>query len=1078
MHLYKRWNNIIGWVVFAVAALTYLMTMEPSSSLWDCSEFIATSYKLEVGHPPGAPLFMILARLATLLAPSTHYVPHMVNAMNCLASAFCILFLFWTITHLARRLAERNGMELSPANAWGILGAGAVGALAYTFTDTFWFSAVEGEVYSLSSMFTALVVWLMLKWEEQADEPHSSRWIVLIAYLMGLSIGVHILNLLTIPALVFIYYFRKTDRITLKGVVCATLVAGAILLAINGIIMPYSVYIGAMVDVFFVNALGLPVNSGMTVFALALIGGLGWASWATYRRGKTVWNIILLSTTMILVGYSSYASVTIRAAANPPMNSNNPDNPHALLSLLNRDQYGDRPLLYGAYYSAPPSDFKSKTLYYLDEDGKYKKASVLTGMEHDAEFMHLFPRMWNYKFSDEDYKPWAAYRTRTEVLRDENGEILRDPQGRPQRGEVLDFGRKRIYTTADGESYAILEPTFAENLNYFFNYQLSYMYWRYFLWNFVGRQSDIQPSRSPITDGNWLSGIRWIDEKFVGPQENLPPEVAGNRGRNTYYFLPFLLGLVGLVYQLNRDQRNFTIVMWLFIMTGIALVVYFNTSPGEPRERDYVYAGSFYAFAIWIGFGVLAVKALLEKLFRRSTPLLSGAAALLCLGIPTLLAAQNWDDHDRSHRTFARDIGWNYLQSTLPNSIILNYGDNDTFPLWFNQEVDGVRTDVRVMNTSYLGGEWYIDEMKTRANEAAPVPFSLPKSKYTFVNDWLPVTDDIKRPVDIREVIDFVATDHPDSKRILSNGELTDFIPTRRIALPVDKENAVASGIVKEADRDLMVDTVYLNITKSSLDKNELMILDMLANFEWKRPIYLTQPYIFQALGLLDYLQFDGYAYRFVPILTPVDRRTLEIGRIDPDYTAPLLLGEGERGFRYGNLADPRVYVDYFIQYNLGASRSRDAFARTAKELLRRGETDRAVELLDAGLAKLPTSQIRFTESNTYPYIEAYYAAGAMKAEGAIEKGDALMREYIDNLIGYIEYYLQFEGVQADMVNDVMLDKYDMLWNLYHLAAYAGRTEIVAELNAYFRTLGASDAELYDVGDRTSADSLRPAPQP
>ena len=1064
MHLYKRWNNIIGWVVFAVAALTYLMTMEPSSSLWDCSEFIATSYKLEVGHPPGAPLFMILARLATLLAPSTHYVPHMVNAMNCLASAFCILFLFWTITHLARRLAERNGMELSPANAWGILGAGAVGALAYTFTDTFWFSAVEGEVYSLSSMFTALVVWLMLKWEEQADEPHSSRWIVLIAYLMGLSIGVHILNLLTIPALVFIYYFRKTDRITLKGVVCATLVAGAILLAINGIIMPYSVYIGAMVDVFFVNALGLPVNSGMTVFALALIGGLGWASWATYRRGKTVWNIILLSTTMILVGYSSYASVTIRAAANPPMNSNNPDNPHALLSLLNRDQYGDRPLLYGAYYSAPPSDFKSKTLYYLDEDGKYKKASVLTGMEHDAEFMHLFPRMWNYKFSDEDYKPWAAYRTRTEVLRDENGEILRDPQGRPQRGEVLDFGRKRIYTTADGESYAILEPTFAENLNYFFNYQLSYMYWRYFLWNFVGRQSDIQPSRSPITDGNWLSGIRWIDEKFVGPQENLPPEVAGNRGRNTYYFLPFLLGLVGLVYQLNRDQRNFTIVMWLFIMTGIALVVYFNTSPGEPRERDYVYAGSFYAFAIWIGFGVLALRDLFAWLTRRNTVATAAVATLVGLGVPTILAAQNWDDHDRSHRYMARDIGWNYLMSTLPNSIILNYGDNDTFPLWNNQEVYNVRPDVRIMNTSYLGGEWYIDEMKTRANEAAGVPFSLPKSKYTFVNDLVPIYERTDRTLDIREVIDFVRSEDPRSKVRLDNGtpegELADFIPTKRIALPVNKENAIASGIVAEKDRDLIVDTVYLELKRNSLDKSQLMILDMLANFDWKRPIYLTQVYIMQDLGLLDYLQFDGYAYRFVPIRTPATN-PWEIGRIDPDYAAPLLRDT----FRYGNLADPRVYADYFIQYNLSASHAREAFARVAKELLRQNRGEEAVELLDLGLERLPSSQIRFTDGNTFPFLEAYYAASALGIEGAAEKGDALMREYTQTLIEYIDYYLRFDGVLGDMVTPLFDEKLDQLGDAYYLAVYAGRRDVVDEINDFYRSLGIPEEHLVNLGD-------------
>ncbi|MEG2365440.1 MAG: DUF2723 domain-containing protein [Alistipes sp.] len=1071
MDLFKRWNNIIGWSVFALAAAVYLLTMEPSSSLWDCSEFIATSYKLEVGHPPGAPLFMMLARIATLFAPSVHYVPHMVNAMNCIASAFCILFLFWTITHLARRMGERNGLELTPANTWGILGAGVVGALAYTFTDTFWFSAVEGEVYALSSMFTALVVWLMLKWEEQADEPHATRWIVLIAYLMGLSIGVHILNLLTIPALVLIYYFRTSTQITTKGIIKALLIAGVILLFINSIIIPYTVAIGAAVDLFFVNTLGLPVNSGMVVFALALIGGMGYGAWYTHCKGKVLLNIILLSTTLILIGFSSYASVTIRAAANPPMNSNNPNNPHALKSFLNRDQYGDRPLLYGAYYSAPASGYKSKSFYYLDEDGKYKQATSLIGMEHEPQFKHLFPRMWNYKYGEQEYKPWAAYRTKTEILRDDRGEVIRDAQGRPQYGEGLDFGRKQIYD--DGyEKQTIVEPTFVENINFFFNYQLSYMYWRYFMWNFVGRQSDIQASRSAITDGNWLSGIQWLDAKYLGPQDNLPDEIANNRGRNVYFFLPFLLGLIGLVYQLNRDQRNFSIVMLLFVMTGIALVFYFNSSPNEPRERDYVYAGSFYAFSIWIGLGVLALKELLTKLLHRNTTLIAGAATLLCLGVPTILAAQNWDDHDRSGRTYARDLGWNYLQSTLPNSIILNYGDNDTFPLWFNQEVDGVRPDVRIMNTSYLGGEWYIDEMKTRANDAAGVPFSLPKSKYTFRNDWVPVTDQIERAVDIREVIDFVRSDDPRSQKTLMDGTTVDYLPTRHITLPVNKENAIASGIVKEADRALMVDTVYINIPKGeSLDKNELMILDMLANFEWKRPIYLTQVYILQKFGLMDYLQFDGYAYRLVPIRTPrTPNDPWSIGRVDPDYTAPLLLGEGERGFRYGNLDDPHVYADHFTQFNIAASRTRDAFARVAKEYLRRGDAGKAVLLLDTGLAKLPTSKIRFSES-LYPYIEAYYAAGAMKIDGATAKGDALMREYVKNLTDHIEYYLRFEGTQADMVGNIMTDKYDLMWNLYHLAAYAGRTEIVAEMNTYLRTLGVTDGELYNTATTQPIDT-------
>ena len=1070
MTFFKRWNNITGWVVFAIAAMVYLMTMEPVSSLWDCSEFIATSYKLEVGHPPGAPLFMMLARLATLFAfGNPDYVGIAVNAMNSLASAFCILFLFWTITHLARRMMTRHGEEPTHVQTWAALGAGAVGALAYTFTDTFWFSAIEGEVYALSSMFTALVVWLMLKWEEQADQPHASRWIVLIAYLMGLSIGVHILNLLTIPTLAFIYYFRTTEKVTFKGVVYTTLIACAVLLFINNIIIPYTVWLGAQVDTLFVNTFGLPANSGMVVFALVLILGLGWAAWTAHRKGRVLLNILLLSTTMILVGFSSYASMTIRAVANPPMNSNNPNNPHALLAVLNRDQYGSRPLLYGPYYSAPPESLVEKEITYLDENGRYKKVKVPSHYTHAPEFMHLFPRIWDSNKGERAYKQWAAYRTSVEVARDENGEVVRDEQGRPVRQEVLDFGRKRVYTDSYGDTRTVVEPTFAENLYFFFNYQLSYMYWRYFLWNFVGRQSDIQPVSSTIADGNWLSGIRWIDEKYVGPQDGLPREVAENKGRNTYYFLPFLLGLIGLLYQLNRDPRNFSIVMWLFIMTGIALVFYFNTSPGEPRERDYVYAGSFYAFSIWIGFGVLALRELFARIARRDNTAVTAAATVVGLCVPAILAAQNWDDHDRSGRYMARDIGWNYLQSTLPNSIIINYGDNDTFPLWNNQEVYGVRPDVRIMNTSYLGGEWYIDEMKTRANEAPGVPFSLPKSKYTYTNDYVPIIEAVDRATDIREVIDFIRSEDPRSKTALVDGSLTDYIPCRRIALPVNKENAIASGIVAEKDRDLMVDTVYLNLKGSALAKNELMLLDMLANFDWKRPIYLTQVYILQNLGLMDYLQFDGYAYRLVPILTPV-RSAYEIGRVDPDYAAPLLRDT----FRYGNLADPKVYCDYFIQYNLAASHAREAFARVAKELLVQGRVEEGVELLDLGLEKLPTSQIRFTDANTYPFLEAYYAASALGVPEAAEKGDRLLREYARTLIEYIEYYFRFEGLQGDMISSELDAKLDELGNVYYLASYAGRREIVAELNDYYRTLGVPEEHLLDAGT-TPSDSTQAA---
>ena len=1063
---FNRLNNITGWVVFAIAATVYLLTMERSSSLWDCSEFVATSYKLEVGHPPGAPLFMLLARIATLFAPSPYYVPHMVNAMNALASAFCILFLFWTITHIARRLYTRGDRSLTSSQALAVLGAGAVGALAYTFTDTFWFSAVEGEVYALSSMFTALVVWLMLRWEEQADEPHAMRWIVLIAYLMGLSIGVHILNLLTIPALVFIYYFRRYSKVSLKGVAVVTLLAGAILLVINGIIIPYTVYLGMLVDVFFVNTLSLPVNSGIVTFVLLMFGLLGGVVYFTHKRGYRIANLIAVCVTMVMLGFSSYASVTIRAAVNPPMNSNNPDNPAALLSVLNRDQYGNRPLLYGPSYASPIEGYTEKSFYnYNPTTGQYNRLSTVDDYTYPSQFMHLFPRMWNYLKSERDYKPWAAYRTKMDFVRDEEGNILRDESGKPLRHEVADFGRRVTYH--DGtESRVVVEPTAMENLHYFFSYQLNYMYWRYFLWNFVGRQDDIQATDVTITNGNWLSGIDFVDEMYLGPQENLPREMESNRARNKYYFLPFILGLLGLIYQLNRDQRNFTVVMWLFVMMGVALVVYFNSSPGEVRERDYVYAGSFYAFSIWIGLGVLALYGALKQVLGRESIAPAVAATLLGAAVPGILCAENWDDHDRSHRSMARDVGYNYLTSIVEKEgvspIIVNYGDNDTFPLWFNQEVDGVRTDVRIMNSSYLDGEWYVDEMKCKANNADGIPFSLSRDKYTFVNDWLPVEQRVDYAVDAKEVMAFIASDDKRTKIDAGLG-LSDYVPTKRIALPVDKEAAIASGIVREEERDLMVDTVYIELRKGSISRSELMLLDMLAHFDWKRPIYFTQVYILQNFGLLDYLQFDGYSYRLVPILTPYES-SWSVGRIDADYAYDVLMNK----MRYGNLQDPRAYVDSFTQYNLMVSRARESFARVANEYIRRSQNEkregreeaanasllRAEELLDRGLAVLPPSQIRFTEANTYPFIESYYSLGAD------DKGDALLLAYADNLIDYIEYYLQFEGVYGDLVNDVMGEKIDELWQTYYLAAYADRQEVVASLNEYFRSLGIEDKDL------------------
>ena len=1137
MNRFKFWNNIVGWMVFFIATISYVLTIEPTASLWDCSEFIATSYKLEVGHPPGAPLFMMLARLASLFAPSPESVPVAINIMNAVASGFCILFLFWTITHLARRITSRGDDEdMSLQRMILVLGAGAVGALSYAYTDTFWFSAVEGEVYALSSMFTALVVWLMLKWEENAHRATSMRWIILIAYLMGLSIGVHILNLLTIPALVMIWFFRRYEYRSawdyVAKIALALLVSLLILGAINGVIIPYTVVLGAAVDTFVVNSLGMPVNSGMIIFAVAVFALLGFAVMFTHRKGYRVYNAIVMAVLVILIGFSSYASVSIRAAANPPMNSNNPSNPHMLLSLLNRDQYGNRPLLRGPYYSAmpksvvaqnpdimsddvylPTGDFDEKSVMWLNPDtGLYEERKFFNGYNYPDEAMRLLPRMWWYKRTDSFEANW---------VKTENGHPT--------------------VKVVDGEGGVWYEPTALEDINYFLGYQMGDMFWRYFMWNFVGRQDDEQLKADVdnriYMHGGWLSGIDFIDEFYAGARTALPSDMADNPAHNTYFFLPLLLGLLGLIYQLNNDWRNFFVVLLLFGMMGIALVVYFNTAPDEPRERDYVYAGAFYAFSIWIGIGVMSIGDLLQNLAKRVNPKHGGVVAavvtlLLTASVPMVLATENWDDHDRSGRYMSSDIGRNYLNSAPQNAIIINYGDNDTFPLWYCQEVEGIRTDVRVMNSSYLGGEWYIDEMKLAANDADGVPFTIPSSKYSFVNDWTHVADvvsvldndkarklrearrriegegyysiaysdsfgrsqrvygtyaeisaqigeaqsnidryepEVARYIEmgetesdefydvyipyvvarnlfeaivdneefmhdyeimdeywayndelaahdmlLKDAIRLFISDEPmtlvinDGRMVvLGEGETLpreqrkeDYMVVGRLKakvdsyldgtdanyilaannyiIPVDKDAAIAAGIVAEEDRERMVDEVRLSLAgKSVLGRDHLMMLDLFANFDWRRPISFTQAHLMKDYGIVDYARFDGYCYTFVPIYTKY-RSGSEVGIIDADKLYPLFMGNDDsvEPLRYGNIADEDVLVDYFFRYNISAARCRENFARVATEYLRRGTEEdvlRAEALLDRGMEVLPLKKVGYSHSNTQPYIRGYY---------------------------------------------------------------------------------------------------------
>lgn len=1006
---FRRLNLLLGWSVFVISSVVYLLTIEPSASFWDCSEFIATSYKMEVGHPPGAPLFMMVNRFFSLFAPDVTKVAMLVNAGSALASGATILFLFWTISHLGRRLLQKEGEELTPAQTWAVMGAALVGSLAYAFTDTFWFSAVEGEVYAQSSLFTAVVFWAILKWENVAREPHANRWLVLVAYLMGLSIGVHLLNLLAIPAIVFVYYFRMYPRPGKWGWLKATAVAFAILVAVLYGIVPQTVAIGAWFDKLFVNTFGLPVNSGILTFFVLLLALLGYGVYRTWKRGKVLWNTIFLCVFVMILGYGSYASVLIRASANPPMNSNDPSNPYALLSLLNRDQYGSRPLVTGEYYSSPVEDVTYSTKYRL-QDGKYVPYREVSGRVFDPRFTTFFPRMWSDSPAHaREYKNWGKVKGRNV----------------PYEGEMVNI------------------PTFRENLRYFFSYQLNFMYWRYFLWNFVGRQNDLQ-SQGEITNGNWMSGIKPIDELYLGPQDNLPSELERNRGRNKYYFLPFLLGLAGLFYQLRRDGRNFTVVMWLFFMTGVAIILYLNQPPLQPRERDYAYAGSFYAYSVWIGLGVLWVYDLLNRRLknRKANAL---AATLVCLSVPGILIAQNWDDHTRARRYVARDFGYNYLNATLPNSILICYGDNDTFPLWYNQEVENVRPDVKIVNESYLQSNWYIGQMRIASNTSAPVPHSIPEKKYIDA-EYLYISphDKVQDYVPVRTVLDFFISDDPRTKITLSNGESLDYIPTNRIALPVNKRNVIESGVVPARDSALILDTLYLDLPGNMLTKAQFTVLDIIASNDWKQPVYFTQPHLAEGLGLKEYLQLDGFSYRLVPIKTPV-KDVLSVGRIDPDYLYDKLMN----GFRYGNVADPRVNTDYFVQYSFSSAQVRNVFARLAKELSRRGEHEKAVEVLDRALEEMPFSQINHSYINTLPVIEAYYMAGAP------DKANAVFDDYLKHIKEYLTYFSQFKGEKAKAVAGDVQEKLYYMYELYVLATKYGQTERAKDLESYLSRVGA-----------------------
>jgi hypothetical protein len=937
MRLFKQVNNITGWIVFTLALILYLVTLEPSVSLWDCGEFLSASYKLEVGHPPGAPLYLMLGRIFALFSPDKAHVAIFINSLSAFASAFTILFLFWIITHLARKIILKDEDSYTRANVIAIIGSGVVGALTFCVSDSFWFSAVEAEVYALSSLFTALVFWCILKWEEDTGV-HQDRWLVLIAYLMGLSIGAHLLNLLALPAIVMIYYYRKFHA-GWKRSLFALMVSFLLLVIILYLIVPGTLHIASLFEVVSVNSFHFPVNSGLIVFIILFTLLIAFGLWYTRKKQKVITNTVLLFLAVILIGYSSYAMILIRACANPPINTNNPDNVFSLLYYLNRDQYSSQPIFYGPYYNAPVLDVTSKKASFSVSNGKYEEISLKKDLDYDSRFMTVFPRMYSNNANHIDvYKGWGSV-----------------------RGVPLKVMK------SDGSSEIVMKPTFLDNLEFFFKYQVGYMYMRYFMWNFAGKQNDLQ-GNGGIFAGNWISGFDFIDKWMIGPQNSLPAHMKDNTGRNRY-FLPLILGIGGMLYHFSKSRKYFLVVSFLFILTGFAIVVYTNQTPLQPRERDYVYVGSFFAFSIWIGLGVLWISSLFKRKF--STLKTAAAGFAIAAIVPAEMFFQNLDDHSRNGRFVAREIAYNYLINCDPNSIVFTAGDNDTYPLWYLQEVEGIRTDVRVVNLMLMNTDWYINQLKNRWYQSDPLPISLSSDKYSRgKRNWVsvyPNTDTIA----IEEAIKSLADDS--SKYITGFGTKTNYISSSYLRLSAGRES-----------------DMIINLSGSYIGKNEMIMLDILANFKWQRSLYFTSPSVKGTLGLKPNMALDGFCYR----LTPQNTGDFNVLNTEELYRKLMINSKWE------SLANKNVNLDDHLRNMISIMRVRQNYGRLALALAEEGKYDKGVEVLDRVMEITPPERIPY-DYYCAELAEAYYKCHA------VTKGNAFAKAYLKQINEELTYYNQ-----------------------------------------------------------------------
>jgi hypothetical protein len=1040
---YQKFNNIVGWVVFIASAIVYLSSIEPTASFWDCGEYIACSYKLEVGHPPGAPLFIMLGRIFSLFAMGdTSKVAMMVNALSGLCSAGTILFLFWSITYFTKKIILKGATELTDGKIYAILGSGIVGAIAYTFSDSFWFSAVEGEVYAMSSFFTAIIFWAVLKWEQISDEPHADRWIVLIFFLLGLAIGVHLLGILVIPIFVFVYYFKKY-KVTRNGFILAGITSLAILGFVQSIVIPGVVSLSAKFELFFVNSLGMPFNSGTIFYFLILIGAIVLGLQYTAKKKKILWNTAILCFTALLIGYSSFFIIVIRSQANTPIDENNPENAISLLSYLNRDQYGSWPISYGQYYNAPlyygtdddPAagpmisvDKDDQTPHYVDgqplyaRDTKTGKYVVVDDRKdqtpnYDKRFCTYFPRMWSQQGGHERaYKAWA------------------DIKGTP-----IKFKNPNT-----GQSETLMKPTFGENLSYFWNYQIVHMYLRYFMWNFAGRQNDIQGhgiEPSSRIEGNWISGIPFLDEIRLGPQDNLPESVTKSKANNKFYFFPLLLGLIGLMFQFKKDKENWFVVMSIFVLTGFAIVIYLNQYPYQPRERDYAYAASFYGFAMWIGLGVAAIWDFLEKKLTNEKVRAIATTSLCFLLVPTIMGKEGWDDHNRAKRYTCRDFAAAYLNSCAPNAILFTNGDNDTFPLWYAQEVENIRPDVRVINLSLANTDWYIDQLRRKQYESDPIPLVLDQSKYAYGNhDFVPIRprDEVKDQfVDLKEMVSFMGSDDQRSKVAWGNSPIN-YLPTTKFRLSVDSVNFLSTlrrdidnpASKKIATKDSALEEINKNKKilpyidwdmgkKGYILKNDLLVLDILAANNWSRPVYFAVTVGGDAfVGLEKHFQIEGLAYRVVPYGPQAQSN-------QPRVATEIMYDNLMNKVKWGGLDKDDVWMD---DNNMRMALTMRMQMRTlAMSLIQEGKKDVALKVLRKAVEAMPEKNVPYYYDPihyTYYLIQAFYMADGN------EEAIKLSKRFFDILENDTKYALSVRKKESNAMQSYLDDRIQMMQQL------------------------------------------------